>query len=184
MRQLTSAMLLILLAALPMTACSDNAGDTDSGGVELVVSDFDGRPIRVSVNQAGGAVLIEEITLESIVENPDLGTGNLQTIELSSYEVTYTRADSGTRVPIPLVRKTFGTIPPGGNTTIENFPVMLAPQMTEPPISDLLFENGAIDRETGESIIVLNLAIRFFGETLGGRNVVSRPQVFTVEFIP
>lgn len=191
MRQLAHNLFLLslaLLALLALGGCSEDAGDTDTGGVELVISDFDGLPSVVSVNgaTAGGAALvtIEEITLESIVENPDLGTGDLQTIRLSTYEVRFSRADAGERVPTPLVEGLIGTVPVGGETTIENLPILRSQQLVEPPLSDLLLVNGAFDRETGESTISLNLTIRFFGETLGGRNVASLPQTFTVEFVP
>lgn len=188
MRQLYKGLFLTLIAVLALGGCSEDAGETDTGGVELVISDFDGLPTVVSVNNstAGGAALvtIEEITLESIVENPDLGTGDLQTIRLSTYEVRFSRADAGERVPTPLVEGLIGTVPVGGETTIENLPIMRSQQLLEPPLSDLLLINGAFDRETGESTITLNLTIRFFGETLGGRDVASLPQTFTAEFVP
>lgn len=186
MRDLRALRLLLLLplaAGLVALGCSD-ADEVDSGGVSLVIADFDGLPIRVAVNTAGAAVQVEEIELESIIQNPDLGTGNLQTIELRSYEVRFTRADTGTRVPTPLVQGLLGTVPPGGSTTLENLPVMLAEQMLNPPVSDLLFVNGGSDRETGSEVIKLNLIIRFFGRTLGGRDVVSNAQSFAVEFVP
>lgn len=186
MRDLRALRLLLLLplaAGLAVLGCSD-AGEVDSGGVSLVIADFDGLPFRVAVNIAGAAVQVDEIELESIVQNPDLGTGNLQTIELRSYEVRYTRADTGTRVPTPLVQGLLGTVSPGGTTTLENLPVMLAEQMLNPPVSDLLFVNGGFDRETGSEVIKLNLIIRFFGRTLGGRDVVSNSQSFAVEFVP
>lgn len=189
MRNLRALRLLLLLplaaglAGLAVLGCSD-ADEVDSGGVSLVIADFDGLPFRVLVNSAGAAVQVGEFELESIVQNPDLGTGNLQTIELSSYEVRYTRADTGTRVPTPLVQGIPGIVPPGGTTTLENLPVMLAEQMLNPPISDLLFVNGGFDRETGSDVIKLNLIIRFFGRTLGGRDVVSNSQSFAVEFVP
>jgi hypothetical protein len=77
-----------------------------------------------------------------------------------------------------------GTVPPGGTTVLENLPLMLAEQMLNPPISDLLFVNGGFDSETGSEVIKLNLIIRFFGRTLGGREVVSNAQSFPVEFVP
>lgn len=189
MRHLPALRILLLLplaAGLAVLGCSD-AGEVDSGGVSLIISDFDGLPSAVGVNQASltvPPVTVEQIDLESIIQNPDLGTGNLQTIELSSYEVRFTRADTGTRVPTPMVEGLIGTVPPGGTTTIENLPLMRSEQLLNPPISDLLFENGGFDSETGSPVIALNLTIRFFGRTLGGRDVVSPAQSFKVEFVP
>ena len=176
-------LILPLAGLLALAGCSD-ADDVDSGGVSLVISDFDGLPLRVFVNTAGGLVVVEEIELQSIIQNPDLGTGNLQTIQLSSYEVRYTRADVGTRVPTPLVEGLIGTIPPAGTTVINNLPLLRAEQLLNPPLSDLRFINGGVDDETGSPVISLNLTIRFFGRTLGGRDVVSNPQDFLVEFVP
>lgn len=186
MRQLTYATLLILIAALALSGCSEDAGDVDSGGVSLVISDFDELPSIVGMEQAAqvGLVTIGEITLDSIIQNPDLGSSDLQTIRLSRYEVSFTRADGGTEVPTPLVEGLISTVPVGGETTFENLPLLRSEQLLNPPLSDLLFVNGGIDEETGESTIRLNLRLRFFGETLGGRNIVSQAQMFTVEFRP
>jgi hypothetical protein len=178
-------LILPLAAALGLAACSD-ADDVDSGGISLVISDFDGLPTLVSVNAAAGAglVIAEEIELESIVQNPNQGVGNLQTIELSTYEVRYSRADTGSQLPTPLVAGLIGTVPPGGTTLLGNLPILRPEQIFNPPISDLQFVNGGFDKETGSEVIALNLTIRFFGRTLGGRDVVSNPQTFLVDFVP
>jgi hypothetical protein len=178
-------LILPLAAVLGLGGCSD-ADDVDSGGVSLVISDFDGLPTLVGTNVAGatGLVIVEEIELESIVQNPGLGTGNLQTIELSAYEVRFSRADTGTRLPTPLVAGLIGTVPPGGTTALGNLPILRSEQLLNAPLSDLLFVNGGFDKETGSDVIALNLTIRFFGRTLGGEDVVSTPQTFLVDFVP
>lgn len=178
-------LILPLAAVLGLGGCSD-ADDVDSGGVSLVISDFDGLPTLVSVNNAAfdGLVVVEEIELESIIQDPSLGVGNLQTIELSTYEVRFTRADTGSRLPTPLVAGLIGTVPPGGTTILGNLPIVRPEQLLNPPLSDLLFVNGGFDKETDSEVIALNLTIRFFGRTLGGRDVVSTPQSFLVDFVP
>ncbi|HLE83590.1 MAG TPA: hypothetical protein VJG13_04550 [Thermoanaerobaculia bacterium] len=176
-------LLLPLAAALALASCSD-ADEVDSGGVSLIISDFDGLPLVSSVNAAGGLVVMEEIELQSILQNPNVPSSNLQTIELSSYEVRYSRADTGTLLPTPLVEGLISSVPPGGNIIIGNLPILRGEQLLNPPLSDLLFVNGGFDRETGSDTIALNLTIRFFGRTLGGRDVVSNPQSFLVEFVP
>lgn len=178
----------LLLLCLPLLAagCSD-AGKVDSGGVSLVISNFDGLPSTVGVEDTvdtTGIVTIDSITLSSILQNPSLGTTDLQTIELSTYEVTYTRADAGTKVPTPLVEKLISSVSPGGTIQFVNLPILRSEQLRNPPLSDLLFVNGGFDQETGSDVILLNLRIRFFGRTLGGRDVATNPQSFTVEFRP
>lgn len=176
--------LLVALAMIGATlGCSESA-KVDSGGVSLVISDFDGLPIRASVNGASGGILIDQVILRSILQVAGAGSTNLQTIELKSYEATFTRADRGTRVPAPLVQFYFGTVPPNGTTTVDNFPIMLADQMLAAPVSDLFFSNGGFDKETGEQVIRLNVSLRFFGRTLAGRDVVTNPQRFTLELVP
>ncbi|MFP3939357.1 MAG: hypothetical protein ACLF0P_03540 [Thermoanaerobaculia bacterium] len=187
MRRFPAPGLLLLALALVLSAagCSD-AGETDTGGVELVLSDFDELPTLVSVNVAEelGLVSVGEIELESLIENPDLGSSDLQTIELTRYEVRFSRNDTGTRVPPTLVDGLIGTVPPGGTTTLENLPILRSEQLQNPPLSDLLFVNGGFDRETGSSVILLDIRLRFFGRTLGGRDVATSGQSFTVEFQP
>ena len=105
-------------------------------------------------------------------------------VEIQSYEVTYTRADQGTRVPPPMVRGLFGVAPAGGDYIVENLPVMALEQLLNPPLSDLLFQNGGFDKETGSTLIKLNFILRFFGRTLSGDEVETDPIFFTVDFVP
>lgn len=180
---LTLALPVVLLATVG--GCSSGVGDTDSGGVALVVSQFDGLPSQVSVNTAGaaGLVTVDTMQLSSIIENPNR-VSDLQTIELRTYEVQYSRADSGERVPTPLVERLFSTVPPGGTSTFNNLPILRNEQLLNPPLSDLLFVNGGFDSETGSEVIRLNCHLRFFGRTLGGRDVVTSTQSFTLDFVP
>ncbi|MGD2115546.1 MAG: hypothetical protein PVG07_10860 [Acidobacteriota bacterium] len=186
MKQLTYATLMVLIAALGLAGCSEDAGDVDGGGIELVISDFDGLPTVVGMEQAAAIdlVTIGEITLQSIVKDPSQGSSDLQTVRLRRYEVVYTRADGGETVPTPLVEGLIGTVPVNGETTIDNLPIMRSEQIENPPLSNLLLVNGGFDRDTGNTTIRLNLRLRFFGETVGGRNLASQPQDFTVEFRP
>lgn len=180
-------LLLIICLAVAVTACESRTDRTDGGGVLLSVSDFDGLPIAVSVNgtlAVGGFVQIEEIIVENIPKNPQGNTGDLMNVEIVSYEVVYSRADAGTRVPAKFTRGLFGVVPVGGNFTVENLPVMSSDQLVSEPLSDLRFVNGGVDRETGLSKIVLNLSLRFFGRTLSGDPVDSEPALFTIEFTP
>lgn len=174
-----------LALVVTLGGCSSGVGETDSGGVALVVSQFDGLASTVSVNDAAaaGLVTVDEIQLESIIENPNR-VSDLQTIELRTYEVRFTRADSGTRVPTPLVERIFSTVPPGGTSTFNNLPILRNEQLLNPPLSDLLFVNGGFDPETGSEVIRLNFNVRFFGRTLGGRDVVTSTQSFSVDFVP
>ena len=179
----TKVVFLCLLMVVAI-GCESRTDEVDGGGVLLSVSDFDGLPIASSVNSAGGFLQVGEITITNIIKDP-MGTGsNLMNVEIQSYEVTYTRADTGTRTPPPLVRGLFGVAPVGGDYTVENLPVMDAAQYNNPPLSDLLFQNGGFDKETGSTTIKINLFLRFFGRTLSGDEVETDPVAFTVDFVP
>lgn len=179
--------LLVLVFLLSLFGCDSRTEKQETGGVLLTISDFDGFPIQIGVNNtlaAGGLVQVETFTIQNIAIDPDAATSNLMNVEIESYEITFSRADRGTRLPPPLVRKLLGLAPVNGTETYNNLPILTLEQIDEEPLSDLLFINGAFDKETGESTILLNLEIRFFGRTLSGDAVNTAPLGFTLEFVP
>jgi hypothetical protein len=180
----SAAVVAALLGSLALLGCESRTDKVDGGGVLLSVSDFDGLPVAVSMDVAAavGLVQVDEITIQNVVKNPTGARSSLMNVELDSYEVTFTRADTGTRLPPPLVRNLFGVVPVGGSDTLENLPILSLEQIGSPPLSDLLTINGGVDLETGGQTILLNLSLRFFGETLSGDPVDSAPARFTVEF--
>jgi hypothetical protein len=185
MRKTISGLILILLVLFPV-GCTEDIHEEETGGVLLSVTDFDGWPAQVGVNAASttGLVQVEEVEVDNIASTPGGQTSDLMDVELQSYEITFTRGGSGTRVPPPLVNKIFGLVEVGGNTTFNGLPILTGDQLSSPPLSDLLVENGSFDRETGLQRIVLNLHLRFFGRTLAGHGVQSQPANFTIEFVP
>jgi hypothetical protein len=181
----------VVLFAVVSLGCpsSGNLSKTESGGVYLSITDFNGLPAEVSVSQilseGGGVLTIEELTVASIVVNQVQPTSSLMNVELERYEVGFSRADQGTRVPQPTVRGIFGTVPPDGETDYENLRLMTSEEFTNPPLRDLLPQFGGVDSETGSAAILLNLELKFFGQTLNGTKVETRvPARFTVQFVP
>ena len=81
--------------------------------------------------RAVGLVIIGTITIQSIVRDIEGDTSDLMTVEMQSYEVTYTRADGGTRVPPPLVEKIFGSVGPGGTIVYDNLPILRSAQIDD-----------------------------------------------------
>ncbi|MCZ6726625.1 MAG: hypothetical protein O7A98_04645 [Acidobacteria bacterium] len=175
--------LVALALVLVVGACDSRLEKTDGGGVILTISDFDGLPIRVAVNSTN-LLQIDEITVSNIPKNPNLPTSALMNVEIYSYEITFTRADDGTRLPVAFVRGIFGEAPVNGSFVLENAPIMGFDQFNNPPLSDLLFQNGGIDTETGRPRIALNLRLRFFGRTLSGDEVQTQSAPFTIDFVP
>ncbi len=174
----------LTLVTLALGACEGRTDRTDSGGVLLSVSNFDGLPIRVGVNSAGALLQVGEFIIENIAANPTGVTSDLMNVELRAFEVTFTRADQGSRIPAPYTNGLFGVVPVNGTFTVENLDVMGAEQFLNIPLSDLVFQNGGFDKETGSTVIRLNLHVRFFGRTLSGDAVETAPATFTVEFTP
>ena len=186
MRHLAKISLTLALLLLSAGCGDSRLARTDGGGVLLSVQDFDGLPnvVDVSAIRGPGFAVIEQVTIQSIVRDIDGDTSDLMTVEMQSYEVTYTRADGGTRVPPPLVEKVFGSVGPGATIVYDNLPFLRSAQLNTPPLSDLFIENGGFDKEIDETSILLNVNLRFFGRSLSGEAVDTAPVRFTVEFVP
>jgi hypothetical protein len=178
MRTISISMLVLCAVLL---GCNQRT-DRDEGSVILTLSSFDGLPIRVSVN-SGDLVQVEELTLSNVPKDPNGITSNLQDIELQTYEVTFTRADTGTRIPPARINGIFGNVPVNGEDTIENLDILGIDQLANPPLSDLLFQNGGFDSETGSAVIQLNVHLRFFGRTLSGDSISSNTVSWLIEFV-
>jgi hypothetical protein len=187
---------LLAVALLAAVSCESRTDRQDDGGVILSFSDFDELPATVRVNNpqgatcsrsspAGCAVTIGEVTIRSIVKNPGAGTSDLMTVEFTAYEARFVRRGPGNRTPTTFFGNIFGSIGPGGTTTFEDFPIMGPAQLLNPPLSDLLFSEGAIDDETGSSTITIDVQLRFFGRTISGDSVVTdEPARFTLTVLP
>jgi hypothetical protein len=182
MRKLAQSTLLAVLM-VGLLSCEERTDRTDTGGVLLTVSDFDGLPIAVSVNNSD-FVQVDSLTIQSLALNPGAPTSSLMDVELRSYQVRYRRVDAGTRTPRPLVNGFFGNVPLNGVDTIGNLVLMGPEQLSNVPLSDLLFVNGGFDKETGSPVIKLELELTFFGRTLSGDDVSTNPARFAIDFTP
>jgi hypothetical protein len=169
----------LLVLGLALAGCNART-DRSEGSVLLSVADFESLPARVSVTQ--GPFEIDGLVVRNIPKDPSGNTSELQSVELRSYEIRYTRRDTGRRVPPALVQSIFSVVPVGGQITIDNLPIMLTNQLGNAPLKDLA-DFGA-DQETGTAVIVLNCSLRFFGRTLSGDNITSAPATFTIEVVP
>jgi hypothetical protein len=183
MKTWTRAVLLALVAA-GLLGCEASTDRRDSGGVILTVSHFDGLPIAFSVNNGGGFLQVETIDIRNITKNPNITGTDLMDVELRTYQVVYRRLDSGHTTPPTMTRRIFGNVPHNGTDTINNLPVLDVEQLDSRPLSDLLFENGGFDRDTGNNVIPIELQLTFFGKTLSGDEVATNTVAWTVQFTP
>ena len=182
-----AALTIFAVGTLGCPAGSGNLSKNEAGGVYLSITSFDGLPVQVSVNAVanGGFVTIGTLVISSIAVNQSAPTSALMNVEVEVYEVGFSRADEGTKTPQPTERRVFGTIPVNGTMTLNNLPIMSSEEFHNQPLSDLLFQNGAIDSETGSEAILLNLELKFFGQTLNGTKVETRiPARFNIQFVP
>jgi len=181
MKRNATALLLLALVTLALCAAGCRSRtDRSEGTVILTISSFNQLPTTVSAKS--GPFVIPTVTVTNVPKDPTGTTSDLQTVELRSYEVTYTRRDTGTRVPPPVAATIFSNVSPGGNVSFTNLPFMLSDQTLNPPILDLA--QKGVDSETGSAVIVLDVHMRFFGRTLAGDDVVSAPASFTIEVRP
>lgn len=176
-RKATFCLMLALITAL--AGCRERT-DRREGSVILSISDFDGLPIVVSASSS--LVQVDQVTVRNIPKDPTGTTSDLQSVELRSYEVRFVRRDTGTKVPPPVVQGWFGLVPVGGNSNLNNVPILTSDQMLNPPILDLA--RTGVDSETGSTVVVLDCYMRFFGRTLSGDDVSSDPARFTIEIRP
>jgi hypothetical protein len=177
-RKLCLSLCFLFLAAA-VAGCRSRT-DKSAGTVLLSVSDFQGLPVAVSL--ATGPFSITNLTVRNFAKDPTGTTSNLQSVEIKSYSITYTRRDTGTRVPPALVQSIFGFVQVNSQAQFLNVPILLSDQVLTPPLSDLT-KFGA-DRETGSAVIVLDCQMVFFGETLSGDKIASSPAGFTIEVRP
>lgn len=177
-----AAGLLLIAALLLALGCVERTEETDTGGVLLEV-EFTSTVLLVGVEE-NPVLNIPTITINSVIADPTGGSSSLMDVQLRTLEVTFSRADSGTRVPPPYFANIIGTVPAGGTLTLSNFPIMSLEQTRVPPLSDLLIANGGFDRETGQTFIRLDITFRAFGTTLAGTSVATQPRTQTTEFVP
>jgi hypothetical protein len=181
-RTAVSALTLVLLLAL--AGCAGDRIEKTDGTVILAIRNFDGLPVVVNVSQAVNVVTIASLTLSNTPKNPRGNTSSLMDVEIQTYQVTYQRLGTGTRVPPTLVRDLFGFAPVDGTSVFNNLPIVTLDQLLNAPLSDLQISNGGFDRETNSQVITLNLTLTFFGRTIAGDNVATEPVSFTVDFLP
>src|SRR5689334_17474778 len=98
----TVSFLFLCVLVFALGSCQSRT-DRSEGSVLLSVTDFDELPVQVSVG-GGGPLSVGEITLQNFAKDPNGTTSELQSIELRSYEVRFSRRDTGTRLPPPMVK--------------------------------------------------------------------------------
>jgi hypothetical protein len=183
MKRKALCLLALVLATLTLAGCRSRT-DRSAGTVLLTFGTITGIPLSVSTKAAiaSGNVNIGTFILQSVVKDPTGTTSPLQDVEISSYQVVYTRRDTGTRVPPALVAGLALEVPVNSTGTINNLPILTLDQLLNPPLGDLA--TFGFDQETKTAVVELDVAITFFGHTLSGDAVATSPARFSIEFTP
>lgn len=181
-RFLNPALIFGLLLLPFATGCTNKQGETESP--VFITTQIGLNPGIVNI-ATPAPVQFPTITLQSHLKS---GTAtdpqHFQDVNITSYVVTYSRVDGGTKVPAP---ETFGgaqgLLPSGGTQTLTNFPGMYAYALTQSPFDQLLPFNGGIDLETGRNEIDMRFTFVFYGETVAGTRVASEPASAPLIFV-
>jgi hypothetical protein len=175
--------LILSLALLPFAAgCTNKQGETESP--VFVTTQIGLNPGIVNIATIA-PVQFPSITLQSHLKNPTAtDPEHFQDINITSYVVTYSRVDGGTKVPPPeTFGGTQGLLPSGGTQALSNFPGMYAYALQQSPFDQLLPFNGGIDQETGRNEIDMRFTFVFYGETVAGTRVASEPASAPLVFV-
>lgn len=175
--------LLLLATALILLGCDERTEETDSGGVLLEIDFGNLIPAfgSMATIDAAGTFAAEQFNIRSSTPNQVAEQSDLMNVQLQGVEVLYERVDGGTRLPPPYYIELIGTVPVNGVLTLNNMPLMATDQITVPPLTDLLPQNGGFDQETGRTSVQFTFTIRAYGRTIGERDVASSPRRLTVE---
>jgi hypothetical protein len=174
--------LLAALAALALVAGCRSRTDRSEGTVLLTISSFNGLPSTVSLRSQSPPFTVDSLVVRNILKDPSGTISDLQSVELRTIEIRFSRRDTGTRVPPPNVQSIFGLVPAGGINTLANIPILTSDQVLSQPLKDL--RDLGRDTETGTAVVVLDVSMRVFGRTLSGDEIVSDPARFTLEVRP
>jgi hypothetical protein len=157
----------LLLALVP--ACTTNTQGDDASPVYLSV-EFKERPLKWNV--ASGATLqVKTVEILSHLKDPKGVASDFLDTRIESYLVEWKRLDGGTISPKTEVFAGNFVVPAGGQSTLTDYPFMMAGTTALAPLDQLFPYNGGIDRETGSTEIHCAATVTFRGHTLSGQRV-------------
>jgi hypothetical protein len=111
-----------------------------------------------------------------IVPKNSSATGNLVSVRVNRYRVSYRRTDGGTIVPAPFVRS-MDTLVALNSTSSTVFRLFELGVLQTAPLISLQPQNGGRDPETLRPYVRLEIILEVFGETLGGDNVYDSTSI-------
>lgn len=174
---------LILAAALAavLPGCSTNTQGDDASPVFLA-ADFQELPLQKNV-ASGTPLQFQTTILRSRLKTTNVASTQFLDVQVDRYVVAWSRLDGGTKASDS---QSFGgnvLVPPGGTSTLTNYPYMSADALLRPPLDQLFPFNGGVDKETGKAEIRQAGHVTWYGHTLSGQPVTSSVATFDMIFV-
>lgn len=176
MKRIVRLSALVCLVALGVSCGGNSSLDDGEASVYLVVTEraYGSSPAGGSNYYVpicdGNDVFFELLTIESKLKDPSSTANANQDVTLTRWEVTPYRSDGYTASPV-WIRDLDIHVPAGGTTELASFNYYPAELYLQPPLLNLLPENGGFDPESGLRHIRQTLRVEFIGRTSGGKAV-------------
>jgi hypothetical protein len=161
------------LLVMAVAGCSGEQSKSASP-VSLIVSNTQNlQRIDLSAAATGCDQDVGTIQMRAVLKNGDtLSDQRFNDVRVTSYRVSYVRTDGGKQVPAPFVR-TIDTLltTGGGASSLTKFLIIQGDALSQAPFVALRTENGGRDPETGRPLVMMDVLVELFGETLAGERV-------------
>ncbi len=160
---------LLMVALVGLVGCGSNSSSKTEAEIYLSqniptgVADVD---ISVPVD-----VAIPTMTINSHAKSAATVLSQQDDAILTEWVVTCTRSDGGTIASPQWFNFEQVYVPAGGSTTLTNYRIFPSDYFRQPPLNQLLPENGNVDKETGKHNIRERLHIAIYGKTVAGKSV-------------
>ena len=168
------ALLMVALVGLP--GCGHNTtSDTEAEVVlttnSVLVPIYADMANQSPTVQGYLEVVFPTLVINSKYKSPSQTSSTQNDAILNQCVVTCTRTDGGTVASPSWQNFITMYVPAGGTVTFTNYPIFPPEYFKQPPLNQLLPENGNVDKETGKHNIRERLHIAIYGKTVAGKSV-------------
>jgi hypothetical protein len=182
MKRITLVGIVLALGALAGSCGGSSTLDDTEAVVVLTVEIEEYNPDFDVCLFAGFDISISEMTITSNAKDPNAALGTNQDVNLTRWVITPRRTDGGSVTSPEWSHDLTVYVPAEGEANLENYRVYPAEFLREPPLSNLLPENGGFDPETGNRNIRESLWLEIFGRTVSGKAVSTLPVPIAFNF--
>jgi hypothetical protein len=177
--------LALSLAAVAVFGC-EVQDKVDTGGVIIVISEYNLPDLPAVMSAAGNFPNVfgpnSSLTVRNGSRIPGGATSQMMDVLIEGYVVSFTRGDTGTRVPPTLTEPVGGLVPVGGTMTQTGVILMRQDQFESGPLRDLRLTGR--DPETNSTVIRLVWHLKFFGKTISGERIETPAISFNLDVTP